>query len=211
MTTVEKIAERFADRAVTRWKHTDLSVHEQTFVRDKPRDYLLACIELCKLIGASTIVEIGSMRQEMPHPIDAFNPYCCNDGHSTAFWSWYLGEHASIYSVDINPNSGFVGQLRGVDFVNRDGVDFCNGFGGKIDLLFLDAWDVVEGMPFAEKHLECFEAARPKLAPKHIVCIDDIDVGDGGKGRLIIPKLVEDYGYFVVANGRQAIFTNFNE
>ena len=53
--------------------------------------------------------------------------------------------------------------------------------------------------------------ARPKLAPKHIICIDDVDVGGGGKGRLIILKLIEEHGYFVIANGRQAIFTNFNE
>jgi hypothetical protein len=211
MTNVEKITERFSKRAVTRWKDTNLTIQEQVFVRDKPKDYLLACIELCKLIHAGTIVEIGSMRQEMPHPIELFNPYCCNDGHSTAFWSWFLGENTSIYSVDINPHSHFVGQLRGVEFVNADGIEFCSQFCGKIDLLFLDAWDAVEGTPYAEKHLECFEAARPKLAEKHVICIDDIDVGNGGKGRLIVPKLIEEYGYFVVANGRQAIFTNFNE
>lgn len=50
MTNVKKIAARFANRAVTRWKNTDLTVDEQTLVRDKPRDYLLTCVELCRLI-----------------------------------------------------------------------------------------------------------------------------------------------------------------
>ena len=100
MTTVEKIAEYFTNRAVPRWENTNLSAHEQTFIRDKPKDYLMACIELCKRIGARTIVEIGSIRQQMHHPIESFNPYCCNNGHSTAFWSWFLGESASIYSVE---------------------------------------------------------------------------------------------------------------
>lgn len=211
MSTVEKIKERFSNRAVNRWNTADLSVHEQMFVRDKPRDYLMACIELCRLIDARTIVEIGSMRTEISHPIEPFDPYCCNDGHSTAFWSYYLGDRASIHSVDIDPNSSFVSRFPGVYFVNADGIEFCHGFPGKIDLLFLDAWDVVERTPFAEKHLESFEAARPKLAQKHVICIDDVDIGDGGKGRFIVPKLVEECGYFVVANGRQAIFTNFTE
>lgn len=209
MTTVEQLAAVFSNRPVVRWKNTDLSVDEQTNVRDKPKDYLMACIELCKLIDARTVVEIGSMRQKMPHSIDSFDPRCCNDGHSTAFWSEFLGKRASIYSVDVDPNSTFVSKYRGVKFVQGDGIEFCRRFRGTIDLLFLDAWDVVQGTPYAEKHLECFEAARPNLAPRHVICVDDVDVGDGGKGRLLIPRLVEELGYFVVANGRQAILTNF--
>jgi hypothetical protein len=211
MTNVEKIAGHFSDRDVKHWRGSNLSVYEQTFMRDKPKDYLMACIELCRLIDARIIVEIGSMRMAMSHPIESFNPYCCNDGHSTAFWSYFLGKDTSIYSVDINPQASFVSHLQGVTFVNCDGIDFCNNFPGPIDFLFLDAWDVIEGTPFAEKHLECFEVARPKLAQKNIICIDDVDIGDGGKGKLIIPKLVEECGYFVVTIGRQAIFTNFNE
>lgn len=211
MTSVEKIAERFSGRKVKRWKDTNLSVYEQVYVRDKPRDYIMACIELCQLIDARTVVEIGSMRTAMAHSIDLFNPYCCNDGHSTAFWSHFLGKQASIYSVDINPGSSFVSQLPGVSFFQGDGIEFCRNFPGKIDLLFLDAWDVVEGIPFAEKHLDCFEVAQSKLSPRNIICIDDVDIGDGGKGKFVIPKLVEECGYFTVANGRQAIFTNFIE
>jgi len=211
LTRVEDIAQRFSSRPVRRWKDTNLSVYEQTYLRDKPRDYLLACIDLCRLIDARTVVEIGSMRREMLHPIEAFNPVCCNDGHSTAFWSHGLDQSAAIYSVDTNPRSAFVSRLPGVTFVNGDGIEFCRSFPGRIDLLFLDAWDVLAGTPYAEKHLECFEVAQPKLAPRHIICIDDVDIGNGGKGRLIIPRLVEELGYSVVANGRQAIFTNFNE
>jgi hypothetical protein len=85
-----------------------------------------------------------------------------------------------------------------------DGIDFLKRYERSIDLLFLDAWDVVPGTAYAENHLEAYRAALPKLAPRCLVQIDDTDILNGGKGRLVIPQMIRD-GFELVTWGRQAI------
>jgi hypothetical protein len=42
--------------------------------------------------------------------------------------------------------------------------------------------------------LEAYEAAKDKLAPNHLILIDDTDflTEEGGKDRLLSPRLIED-------------------
>lgn len=71
-------------------------------------------------------------------------------------------------------------------------------------MLFLDAWDVVPNSDYAENHLLAYLKAKPKLNKAHIIAIDDTDIGDGGKGRLLIPVLKAE-GYQILVQGRQTI------
>jgi hypothetical protein len=186
----------------------DLSNQEQS-QRDQPRDYLEKALALLDEGSSGTIVELGSMRMAMKHPVHERHP-CCGDGHST----YVLGESGHrVFSVDINPEASRAAReacmsLPNVEVFTGDGIGFLQDFKGKIDLLFLDAWDVVEGTPYAEKHDEAYEAARDKLADRHLILIDDTDIGGGGKGRILIPKL-EARGYVKIFDGRQTLYANF--
>ena len=160
-----------------------------------------------KYTNANVIVEVGTIRQQMGHSITDFNPRCCNDGHSTYFWKNYT--KAEIYTVDINPNckkiidSDF--RLSGVNAVTNDANSYLDSFNKKIDLLFLDAWDVIDGTQYAEEHLKAYIICKEKLSDRCLILIDDTDIADGGKGRLLIPKLIED-GFKCIAKGRQTLF-----
>jgi hypothetical protein len=68
-------------------------------------------------------------------------------------------------------------------------------------------------------HLEAFKIAEPKLAKKSVILIDDTDVGYslekgfhndeeslGGKGKLLIPYLLEKENYKMIFKGRQTCF-----
>jgi hypothetical protein len=143
----------------------------------------------------------------MGHTIDKFNPQCCNDGHSTYFWKHFTT--ADIFTVDIEPNckcliDGDV-RLNGVNAVTDDAIHYATTFDKKIDLLFLDAWDVVPSHPYAEKHLEIYNILKFKLSDTSLILIDDTDVGNGGKGRLVIPELLKD-GFQCILKGRQSLF-----
>jgi hypothetical protein len=185
--------------------HT-LTPEDHLNVRGKPRPSLLASIDLLRKLGGRTIVEVGCMRQPLRHDLNEFHPACCNDGHSTAFWA-VTG--LDVFSVDIDPACCAVAAETCADLPNvrvtcGDGVAFLQAFPGIIDLLYLDAWDAIEGIPYAEKHLEAYHAARGKMAPRSLILIDDTDVAFGGKGRLAIPAIIRD-GYDLLLTGRQTL------
>ena len=186
-----------------------LTYHENTFIRGKPKEYILHTIKLFKRFTRQKLVlEIGSVRHAMEHTIEEFNPACCNDGHSTYFWSHYT--NANIHTVDIAPHCkhGIIDvdqRLAGVNAHIKDAIEFAKTFNDQIDLLFLDAWDVVPGDPYAEKHLEIYKILKDNLADDCLILIDDTDVGAGGKGRLVMPELIKD-GFDCLFSKRQALF-----
>tara|TARA_A100001015_G_scaffold290469_1_gene363510 strand:- start:3676 stop:5712 length:2037 start_codon:yes stop_codon:yes gene_type:complete len=180
---------------------------KQFWLRGKPKRYLLHTITLFKqYTNAKTILEIGSIRQKMNHTIDQFDPRCCNDGHSTYFWDHYTD--ADIYTVDIDPACKAMidsePRLKNVKAYTDDAIEFGKSFDKQIDLLFLDAWDVLPSIPYAEKHLEIYFILKDKLADNCLILIDDTDVGSGGKGKLIIPQLLED-GFSLLVSKRQTL------
>lgn len=80
----------------------------------------------------------------------------------------------------------------------------------NIDLLYLDAWDVVpQDDTSARKHLEAYRLAKPMLAATCMVSIDQTDIASGGKGKLLIRKLLKD-GFIILYKGRQCIFYRGN-
>lgn len=179
---------------------------EQQLQRERPLRYMQVA---ARLIGdpPKTVIEVGSIRYALEHDLLDTDHACCNDGHSTYVWA---NHRHRIYTVDVDQtNTELVRrELPFVRAFTGDGIEFLRDFAEEIDLLFLDAWDVIEGEPYAERHLEAFEAARPKLASKHLVVIDDTDIADGGKGRLLVPHL-QRLGYHLLAKGRQTIMSNY--
>jgi len=199
----------------TKWDTIVLTGDEQTNVRGKPLPYLLKTIDLFKKYTAGKIIlEIGSIRKEMNHEITCFNRECCNDGHSTYFWKEYTD--ASIHTVDINSKCKDIIEtdyrLKYVTAYTQDAIIFGKNFNNLIDLLFLDAWDVVPDTEYAERHLEMYEIIKPKLSDNCLILIDDTDILNGGKGELLFEVLLRD-GYDLIFYGRQALFKkdNFKE
>jgi hypothetical protein len=200
------LVKRFSALTMPLFFRTNLTFEEQTNVRGKPRPYLDVATALVRDCGLSTIVEIGGMRQPMMHALSEFDPVCCNDGHSTLFWA---DTGAEVFSIDIDPNSALIMSAYGARYPNlhvqtRDGIAFLNELDAEIDLLYLDAWDVIAGTGYAEKHLEAYFAARDNLAESALILIDDTDIMFGGKGRLAIPQMIAD-GFSVLTGGRQTM------
>lgn len=185
---------------------------DEQLSRGKPKYYMLETLKMLKKYG--TIVELGVARFTLNHKI--VGPYLqnhcffCNDGHSTYVWNCYH-KNGPIFSIDISKDS--IQMLKNtIDSPNHyaicdDGIKFLREFNeGKIDLLFLDAWDVLPDIPFAEKHLEAYLTAKDKLSDDCLILIDDTDVANGGKGKLLIPELLKD-GYRFIFRGRQTLLS----
>jgi len=174
--------------------------------RAVPRPYLRVASDLIHEFGFRTIVEAGSARRPMNHPLDGFDPDCCCEGHSTIFFAL---TGADVFTVDISPRCAelLVPELRkypNLHVYTADALWFLRKFDRPIDVLYLDAWDVIPGTDFAEKHMEAYRAARPLLSPTCLILIDDTDIANGGKGRLVIPQMIRD-GFDLITWGRQAL------
>lgn len=207
------------------WDRLHLT-HEENGLRNYPAAWIRKTIELMNIMGGKNVVEIGSTRIELtPKCIDYFNesynlkpsikPPCCQDGHSTYFWAKAGFE---TYTVDIDQGciekiyNQYVHHLKEqIPFnlkmrIPEDGIEFLTNFNKPIDLLFLDGWNVGTHR-YAEYHLEAFLAAKDKLAPLHLVSIDDCDyiMKEGGKDHLLSPYLLEN-GYVKIIWGRQNVF-----
>jgi hypothetical protein len=208
------------------WSYDSLTGEDHDIRRSKPAPYIKTAIKIANLYNMRTVVEIGSTRLAASRPcveyfdsdpIDAFiSPPCCCDGHATYFWARAGFE---THTVDIDSNC-----LRGLEWsygnlneskpdnlhvhIPMDGIDFLQNFDKPIDVLYLDGWD--KGTPqYAENHLKAYETAKPKLAFRHLVLIDDTDFNtlDGGKDQLLSPYLI-DNNYHLLFTGRQTLFIN---
>ncbi len=194
--------------------------------REKPLESLKKAIKLFRELDGDVIVEIGSQRNRC-NPDDKYKD-CCIDGHSSEL---FAKEDAAFYTCDINPEATRLVHeiLTEQDLMDRvniftgDGIEFLERaqFTNKIDLLYLDAWDVTPGTPYAQSHLTAFLTAQPKLNDKHIILIDDTDIAwtdthgfeidkaaRAGKGELLVPILLSK-GYKLRWEGRQACLTNY--
>ncbi len=170
MEKIQKLKEknRMLNQEEKVFKHANLTLDEQQ-ERGKPKKYLEAAIELFSEMSGKTIVEIGCMRQPMTHPISEMHK-CCNDGHSTYFWCM---TGAQVFSVDIDFKAVKIARNSIRKFKNGkvlwgDGLKFLKKFKRKIDLLFLDAWDVLPSSQYAENHLLAYLAAKDKLNDNNI-------------------------------------------
>jgi hypothetical protein len=185
--------------------------------RDKPKKYILQALEELNKINGQVIVEIGSMRQICLHDLNV-DLECCNDGHSSLL---FAKSGYDFTTVDIDPKHFEITKFSLDKFHNAkcvcdDALLFLEHYNGKkIDLLFLDAWDV-DNPNSAELHLKAYLLSKPHLNTSHLILIDDTDVdyqnddfvynkeGIGGKGKLLIQYLI-DNGYKILLKGRQTL------
>jgi hypothetical protein len=182
--------------------------------RDKPKPFIEKAIELFTQRGGKVILEIGNMRMRLNHPIEENHHKCCCDGHSSVF---FARTGCEFYSVDNDYWACEITKEYTKDWPKtrvlcKDGIKFLKNFGKKLDLLFLDGWDV-DHPDTAQLHLEAFKIASRVLHEKSIVLIDDTDVDFidnelrptkelyGGKGRLVVPTAMNE-GWKVIMEGR---------
>ena len=203
---------------ITKRKPNDFGTLVDPNFRDYPKYFIDSTIQLARRNSLANVVEIGSMRMPMNHSVEEDYHDCCCDGHSSIIWG--LGGF-KVYSLDVNLDatqntiSTFKSyNLDASGIKTQDGLQFLKDFQGDIHVLFLDAWDV--DLPdSSEKHLEAYEIAKSKLINRSLILIDDTDVdrvdgrvvfanGLSGKGKLVIPKALED-GWEVVFSGRQTL------
>jgi hypothetical protein len=187
--------------------------------REKPYTYLKRALDLFKKINGKIIVELGSMRVPLTHDINDYTADCCMDGHSSIILALECPE---FYTVDLNKDTADLvttifkefGISEHAHAIHGDGIDFLTRFDKKIDMLFLDAWDI-DHPDSADNHLKAFKACEDKLSPGHIILIDDTDVfvdasgnayasdgSNGGKGAILVPYLLSN-GYKLLFTGRQ--------
>ncbi len=187
--------------------------------REAPYRYIRAAIDLAthgKQIENVCIVEIGCMRQDFNHPILQEPADCPSklDGHSTVHFA-HTG--AQFFSVDISDAAIALATKKTVQYprtklFKMDGLKFLRNFVKRIDLLFLDAWDV-DLQDSADRHLDAFKYSQKNTNPGTVVLIDDCDVQIidgklapsilkyGGKGEKVVPYALS-LGYRVVMDGR---------
>jgi len=175
--------------------------------RHEPKEYIKATLKLFKAKKGKTIIEIGSMRNPLNHDLKSGHCNSCLCGHSTLWWAL---SKAEVYSVDIDDKSYNITKnacksYSNVRVVKQDGIDFLKKFKKPIDLLFLDAWDVNPKTNYAEMHLDAYLAAKDKLHEGSMILIDDTDIANGGKGRLLRPVATKD-GWEIIFTGRQTLF-----
>jgi len=144
------------------------------------------------------------MRQPMNHPISELHK-CCNDGHSTYFW---CTTGAKVFSVDIDYKAVKIARKSIRQFKNGkvfwgDGLKFLKNSRGQ-SICFFGC------LGCRSQHFLCRESSfglfdgKDKLNDRNIIAVDDTDIGNGGKGRLLLPVLKAD-GYDILVSGRQTI------
>lgn len=153
---------------------------------------------------AQSIVETGSIR---------LKDNWLGDGQSTVIWNRYaLFEFATFETVDASEEAQKLVQEMQLGNTNAfcmDSVKFLSGTTARIDLLYLDSYDLdMDNMHPAAMHCMFeFTAAMPRLGKGSIVFIDDSPITDTGfvvgKG-LYVAQYFKHLGILPFATGYQA-------
>jgi hypothetical protein len=140
------------------------------------------------------IVETGTYREE-----DNYE----GDGCSTLLFDSFVDYHGgSVLSVDIDPEACELARENTyfTDVVESDSVEFLGTLDGKIDLLYLDSFNIADwnnDWEPAAHHLKELFAAKNCIKEGTLIVVDDnLKTPKGkrlGKGRLIY-ELMESLG-----------------
>ena len=169
-------------------------------------------IELLDERSATCLIETGVARYGLRNSK--------SDGASTAvFGLWAKTNNASLYSVDISPESidgareavEELGLLEQVKLVTGDSVQFLENFADPVDFLYLDSYDYDKHdesiqMASQEHHLKEFKAIEEQLGPNTVVLIDDCDLPGGGKGKTVIEYMTRK-GWQIDTSAYQILLT----
>ena len=154
----------------------------------KRRDTLREVLRLLDERDAKVLVETGVARMGLEKSK--------GDGASTiVFGLWASQNNAHLYSVDIDPEAttkaGEATAAMGLDnhvtLVTSDSVEYLESFTDAVDFLYLDSYDYQQASQ--AHHLKEIEAIEGCLHDDTVILIDDCDMPNGGKGKLVIERL----------------------
>ena len=161
----------------------------------KRRDTLREVLRLLDERGATTLLETGVARMGLEKSK--------GDGASTiVFGLWAKQNDAHLYSVDIDPEATErAGQAvakmdlsDSVTLVTSDSVAYLDEFTDMVDFLYLDSYDYHKTdtaiqTASQDHHLKEIKAIEGCLHEGTVILIDDCDMPNGGKGKLVIERL----------------------
>jgi len=162
----------------------------------KRRDTFLKVLELLEKIKAKVIIETGTSREGL-HGSKS------NGAATIVFGKWAKKNNAFVHSVDISEKSVAAAQKE-VDNQDlnsnlkihlSDSIAFLENYKEPVDFLYLDSYDYDNDPKVQVKsqihHLKEFEAIENQLHENTIVLIDDCDLPNGGKGKLVVEYMLK--------------------
>jgi protein O-GlcNAc transferase len=128
-----------------------------------------------------------------------FEPFSFNGDAETAakrnpsFWARCAER---VYSLDgrradEGPSRPAQSPDSNVTLVGGDPVAFLESFRETIDLLILDGWPV-GSENYKQRHLDAYNAARPRFHDRTVILIGDTGRDYGGKAALVLPQSLQD-------------------
>jgi hypothetical protein len=161
----------------------------------KRRDTLREVLRLLEERNAKVLVETGVARMGLEKSK--------SDGASTiVFGLWASQNDAHLYSVDIDPEATdragkeVVKMNLGdhVTLVTSDSVAYLGEFSHPVDFLYLDSYDYHKTdtsiqIASQQHHLKEIRAIENCLHEDTVILIDDCNMPNGGKGKLVIERL----------------------
>ncbi|MCX2720469.1 class I SAM-dependent methyltransferase [Lentiprolixibacter aurantiacus] len=175
----------------------------------KRRDSFRLVMALMDRIKARVIVETGTSREGLKGAKS-------NGAATIVFGTWAKANNAHVHSVDISPKSIANAEKEVIrqdlaDYVSlhtSDSIAFLKTFNESVDLLYLDSYDYSDDpevqLKSQEHHLGEFKAIEAKLHDNTLVLIDDCDLPNGGKGKLVIAYMKER-GWKIIYEGYQVL------
>jgi hypothetical protein len=145
-------------------------------------------------LNSPVIVETGTYREENNYE---------GDGCSTLLFDTFVDYHGGVVlSVDIDPEACDLAKENTffTEVIESDSVEFLGTLEGKIDLLYLDSYNIADwnnDWAPAAHHLKELFAAKNCIKEGTMIVVDDnLKLPNGkrlGKGRLIY-ELMESLG-----------------
>ncbi|MBO0322026.1 class I SAM-dependent methyltransferase [Muricauda sp. CAU 1633] len=175
----------------------------------KRRNTFLKMMELMKRTNAKLIIETGTSREGLRGAKS-------NGAATIVFGKWAKENNAFVHSVDINEESVKNAQAEVdrqylqefVQIHHSDSLIFLEDFNQKVDVLYLDSYDYSNDPEVQKKsqqhHLEEFQRIEEQLHDNSIVLIDDCDLPNGGKGKLVIAYMLE-HGWKILVESYQVL------
>ncbi|MCM4168773.1 tRNA 5-hydroxyuridine methyltransferase [Arenibacter antarcticus] len=162
----------------------------------KRRDTFRKTLEFLDKTKARLIIETGTSREGL-HGAKS------NGAATIVFGKWAKQNNAFLHSVDISEKSVANSQKevtnqdlgKIVQIHLSDSVEFLRNFTEPVDFLYLDSYDYSDDREVQIKsqhhHLQEFMAIEDKLHDNSIVLIDDCDLPNGGKGKLVVAYMLQ--------------------
>ena len=178
----------------------------------KRRDSFRKTLALLSDRQATILVETGTARLGLKGAKS-------NGASTLIFTTWAKANHALLHSVDISRRSIAAAKQEvenhGLsDYViwhQQDSLAFLSGFEEAVDFLYLDSYDYHKQdtaiqIASQQHHLAEFKAIESRLHRGSLVLIDDCDLPNGGKGKLVISYMLER-GWIILLNDYQVLLS----